>query len=61
MLKSILTNTELALLPSLVALCFFVFFITTLVWMYRRGSKEHYSIMSKMALDGQENGDLHGA
>lgn len=61
MLRSLLTNKDIAIYPAIVSVVFFVFFLYMLYRVFRRENKEHYQQMSSLALDVQaSHGENYG-
>ena len=51
MIREILGMTRLGIFPIIGLLFFLLWFIATLLWMYRKNSSIHYEQMKKLTMD----------
>lgn len=53
----ILSQTDYLIFPLIAVVAFFLFFLATLIWVYRPGGKAVYDARSRLALeDGVDEG-----
>jgi cbb3-type cytochrome oxidase subunit 3 len=55
MIRQVLSNFPYALMPTAVMLLFLLFFISVVIWVYRKGSTEFYGQIEQLPL--QEDGE----
>jgi cbb3-type cytochrome oxidase subunit 3 len=53
-IKEVLSQFPFALMPTLVMLLFLLFFVSMVIWVYRRGSSELYKEIEQIPL-GEES------
>lgn len=56
MIRQVLANFPYALMPTMVMMLFVLFFISMVIWVYRKGSGKFYSHVEQIPL--KEDGEL---